>query len=666
MIGADRAGGRRLGWLLVLGAIALALAINLHVLGSVPPGLHYDEAFDGLDAYGLLQTPLQRWPIFFNGNFGREPLFMYLLALSQAVASPGAVALRIVPALCASLLTPALIWLGWEIGPSLAVAPAHRLRFVLWAGIAPLAALWHLIFARYAIRIELLALALTLVMAALLRAWRTRRARWWMLGGALVGLSLYTYLPARLLPLVFAPPFLALLARNRPGLRDRRRGLLVALAAAGLVALPLLLYFARNPLAFNTRAAQVSILEPGRLGLLPSNALKVFAMPWIGGDANWRSNLPGRPVFDLMAGAFLLAGLLALVRRILRPGPLLVLSWLGVMLLPSILSEHAPSFQRAIGALPPLCLALALGIESVVALLERWRPSARGAWAGLATAALAASVALAVAALWRWSLSPDLFYARDVGFAALGRALSAERTAHPVYLSPRGAEHPTIRYLTLGVPALQLRGFDGLSCVRVAEEGPARYIFLPGEETRGQAVVARYLPGAPQQVAAAGPSGEPWAVAVQQPAGMAPVFPEMTPRPAAGADGIALLGYWLSNPAPQPGDRLYVRLFWQAGATPARDYTAFVQLVAPAGDGWQRLAGSDRPPGNGSCPTSSWQAGEIVVDELELVFPEAAAAVDGLALGVGLYDPATGIRLPLEGRADGWILIPLAPRDGGS
>ena len=37
------------------------------------------------------------------------------------------------------------------------------------------------------------------------RAWRSNRLRWWAVAGFLAGLSFYTYLPARLLPLVLIP-----------------------------------------------------------------------------------------------------------------------------------------------------------------------------------------------------------------------------------------------------------------------------------------------------------------------------------------------------------------------------------------------------------------------------------------------------------------------------
>ena len=60
-------------------AIALALTLlaaapRLVALGSVPPGMHFDEAYNALDALKVIAGDR---PMFFTGNFGREPLFLY-------------------------------------------------------------------------------------------------------------------------------------------------------------------------------------------------------------------------------------------------------------------------------------------------------------------------------------------------------------------------------------------------------------------------------------------------------------------------------------------------------------------------------------------------------------------------------------------------------------
>ena len=160
-----------------------------------------------------------------------------------------------------------------------------------------------------------------------------------MVAGVAAGLSFYTYLPNRLLPLALFPVFLLFALNYRSELRARRVGILLLVSAAIVVIAPLSAYFIAHPAAFFQRAGQVSILDnPG--GLL-DNAVVVAKMFFFAGDTNPRNNIPGRPTLDwLLAGPFLI-GLLAVLWRPLRPVPLLLLSWLVVMLLPTVLSEDS-------------------------------------------------------------------------------------------------------------------------------------------------------------------------------------------------------------------------------------------------------------------------------------------------------------------------------------
>jgi hypothetical protein len=84
-----------------------------------------------------------------------------------------------------------------------------------------------------------------------------------------------------------------------------------------------------------------------------------------------------------------------------------------------------------------------------------------------------------------------------------------------------------------------------------------------------------------------------------------------------------------------------VTLHWHALQTPDRNYHSFVHLLDSAGD---IVAQHDNPPAGGELPTLGWLPGEYLTDthRLQLPFdlPEG-----GYWLGVGLYDPPTGLRL---------------------
>lgn len=104
---------------------------------------------------------------------------------------------------------------------------------------------------------------------------------------------------------------------------------------------------------------------------------------------------------------------------------------------------------------------------------------------------------------------------------------------------------------------------------------------------------------------------------------------------------IALRGYDLTIDAVDAS--LTVTLTWAARTVPPQDYTVFVHLVDGNGDE-ALLAQDDAPPNAGRYPTSWWLPGDVIRDPHTLPLPAAPSA--GWELRVGLYDPATGARLP--------------------
>lgn len=685
----------RLGWSILFVLTAVALAMRFYRLETLPPGLFYDEAFNGLDAWKLAQLPMAEWPVFLTGNQGREAFYVWLMALLHRVNGLSVWTIRAVPALCGAALTPALVWLGWEAAPWLGVK--NRRAFALWSGAAVLGLLWSQIFARYGIRLSLFVLVQTLLWASLWRAWNvnakgkqfnaeTQRRKdaedtqspipnpqypfpiphsllFWSLTGLFAGLSFYTYLPARLLPLILLPLVIAAFWQERARLLGHLRGMGVGLVVAVLVATPIGLYFLENPVSFVTRVEQVTIIgREGRDGSQGFGAnLGAVAGMFAGtGDHNPRSNIPDRPGLDWLLAPFFFLGLLWTLARGWRLGHLWLVTGLAVMLLPTLLSEFAPNFQRAIGALPFVALLVALGLERVTAFLHRfWR---KGGLLILAAGwlVMAASMGLTWRAYFvEWANLPDLFPAWDVGFTQVAEQIAAGDDSVRTYITPRGREHPTLAYLLEDQPETPIpTGFDGRICVRVATDVPARYYTLDKEDFRTEKLLTDIFPQATVTTAVVETSGTVWARRLEQPAGARVVFPAMQPQPAALDDGIALLGYQLFPPAGmQAGDVFYARLYWQVSAPPSADYTAFAHLLRrdEAGD-LTSLAGADRPPGEGSCPTTEWLPGEVVVDELQFVLP-AELPAGKLFVAVGFYTPADQRRLAVPGAPDSQILI---------
>lgn len=98
-------------------------------------------------------------------------------------------------------------------------------------------------------------------------------------------------------------------------------------------------------------------------------------------------------------------------------------------------------------------------------------------------------------------------------------------------------------------------------------------------------------------------------------------------------EAVALLGYDLAAET----DSLTVRLYWAVAGRLERDYTTFVHLR-----GEESQIGRDRPP---PYPTSLWDAGEVVLDEVTV----GDIPPGDYRLVVGLYHPPGGERLPVSG-----------------
>jgi hypothetical protein len=113
------------------------------------------------------------------------------------------------------------------------------------------------------------------------------------------------------------------------------------------------------------------------------------------------------------------------------------------------------------------------------------------------------------------------------------------------------------------------------------------------------------------------------------------------PQPIADFDdNLSLTSVRLPNRI--DGDNR-ITLFW---ATPnnvsSADYTVFLHVVDADG----RLVGQwDQPPGGADNPTSDWPPNRIFFDDYRV--PVAVDGTPPYRVLVGLYDPATGTRLPV-------------------
>ncbi|MGD8857446.1 MAG: phospholipid carrier-dependent glycosyltransferase, partial [Chloroflexota bacterium] len=133
---------RRTALTMMVFILLVAAALRLPALTATPPGLHYDEAANGLLA-GDIGFRGQR-PVFIASYTGKEVLFFYLAAAVMRVAGETVFALRLTAAYLGLLTVAAAYWLGRML-------LADRRLAVLAAGLLAVS-FWHILFSRLGFR----------------------------------------------------------------------------------------------------------------------------------------------------------------------------------------------------------------------------------------------------------------------------------------------------------------------------------------------------------------------------------------------------------------------------------------------------------------------------------------------------------------------------------
>jgi len=337
---------------------------------SVPAGIYFDIAFNAKDARDVLAG---HFPIFFPRNNGREALFIYFQTLILKFSG-----FRLLS------FTFSSAFMG-----ILGVATTYRLWKALFGWrVASLAALllavflWDVTISRLGFRVNSLVPFINTTLYLLWRAMKTGRSKYSLLAGLSLGLTLYTYTSARLLPVLV----IACWACPWPISKKRLGSLALVMLVATAVFAPEGVYFLRHPNQFLGRIQEVSLVGTPRTGpqleqTPVRGALQTGGMFFVKGDHDPLFNLIGRPIFEpWQALLFLIGIVLAVARSRHSAASRWALCCLVIMLLPSALSMESPGYARALGASPAVFLFPALVVEAASRLIRRG-PSIYGALA---------------------------------------------------------------------------------------------------------------------------------------------------------------------------------------------------------------------------------------------------------------------------------------------
>jgi len=650
---------------IMLGLILLAAWLRLWQLNAIPPGMWYDEGYNALESIGILETG--RFQIFFIGNNGREPLFFYLLALAFNLFGAKPFTLRIVSVIAGIISIPLLF--------RLVTCLFKREPYRYWLGVVAAAGLatsyWYLAINRIGLRAGLLVPFVILSAYLFCRGLHARHYGYFAGAGVVLGLSQYTYLAARLLPLVFV--FFAIGWSIFLWQRDKTarvlfwRGVILMAVVSGLVVLPLGLFFSRNPGTFFNRVEDIlphsspAMLTGPALVDHMLNSLYLFAGA---GGIGWRYVLPTRPLFDWITLAGFWLGFFILVRDFRKSASLFVLSGLIVMWLPGFLSEDPVHELRQIGLLPFYYIVVAIGLVNTGQwLLKKWQPDAWPGLAGLAALLLVIVISGSLTIrdyFYDWANRPETYEARQGELFDTARLAAQLSESSIVALPFETYSYPSARLLLNEDFEEKIIDPTGLTGLLRQEEPvimlgplkawpPANGLAWLARDRSGDGVIyiSHLLPQLPfEETQAAQPvlnrSGD--TIGYQQPlddVALNSILAQVgTVRnvDVEFADLLRLAGYHLTPSVIKPGGFTALDLYWQGISTQELDGDVFIQLVKPDGSPVTQM---HEAPFSSLVSRWHWN---VLIPGRHLIWTGTDLADGPYLIQVGLFNPDTGRR----------------------
>ena len=566
--------------------ILIAFAFRVWALDTVPPGLTHDEAAHLHDAQRIWDGYR---PIYLTSAYGREPLYDYATAPWVGLLGLSIHTGRLVSAVWGTALVGLLYaWVARALDRTTATLAAALMALSFW----PLST------SRQILRSITMP---TLLAAALLTFWRAvypprpvrrfaldadaklvagaadrHQRRYFILTGVLLGLSFYTYMPARatwLVPTLFG---LNLALFDRPRWRRVRAGLGLMLVTMALVAAPLLIYLTSHP-ELEVRVAELGAplgaLRDGDPGPLWARLSETWTLFSHRGDVHWMYNISGQPLLPLALAALFYAGLIIIVYGLLRhrrPAYGLLVLWLFLGVAPALVTGLESSSLRAIAAQPAVfaitALPLALLIRSTGARLGRLgRLGAIGlALVGLTTLGMhTAHTYFDV-----WANHRDTRVAYNSHAVEIARYLETQPSDSPVTVStlyPGPLHDPAATDVTLDRAALKatLRWYD------------ARFALVFPDAPQARAVFPAYAPLDATLRALFEPTARLLDRVELQPDDLVPWFEIYAWQPRVAQASlpltdpvdvghiVAFVGHQLETPSVTPGGTVELLTFWR-------------------------------------------------------------------------------------------------------
>jgi 4-amino-4-deoxy-L-arabinose transferase-like glycosyltransferase len=647
-------------WALII-ILLLAFFFRTYGLTGLGLGLEHDEVAEWQIANNIRHGENA---LFFKEAYGQEPLFLYLMAGSTALIGDNVLAIRFTSVFVAMLtLAASYRLLRRMFSPTVALVALAGLSIALWP------VFWGRVGLRAMTLPLMLALGFDFLWRGLTAEIKTEGKRDggnerispslhlsiprslypFITAGIFFGLSAYTYLSSRALPILLAifTLYLALFARKK--MRGKWRGLFTCFIVAGLMALPLVLTLLTQPdLQFRVSEVSAPLDKAlhGDSSEIAMNVGRAFGMFTMQGDTTVRDNWPNRPVFPEMIGQWLfLGGVIVAFTRLRQPRYVLALLWIGVMLIPTIVTTGAPNFTRTLGALPMVFAMPGIAVETVMFWVPRLFPLQYYQTVSRVTnvlIALGLIIVLGVNAIStyedyfiKWPQHPETQFVFQADFAAIARDIDASDVMDVSIggLSNDTMDDPSL-YLLRNRKDVRVRWFDSGSDISsggalVQPTGSPARIYIPA--------IVPLIPVLEQFNAFFRPVQSEHFRRYE----LSGAF-DAAPDPGQArlfADTAVLLGINPDRPLlVKAGDSIDFQTRWLAQDPIGSPRRIFVHLIDPAtGEIVAQHDGLDSPP-------RFWRTGDWIAQQHVLSITNDTP-VGKYELQLGLYDPNTGQRV---------------------
>jgi hypothetical protein len=687
----SRVSTRHLLWLALI--IALAAVLRFPDLEYAGVGGHGDVAWIGINALDWVDSGV--WPYYVRELYAPEPLIVYLTGLAIPLAGVSFLAPRLVTVIFGLLLVafvfPATWWL-LDGAPSV-----FRGRASLLASLAAAMSLHAMYLSRLGMRSPLLPAVVALLIWLTAWAWRRGGRLRWALAGVALAFAQYTFIPARLLPIVLA----LWIAHGRWADRERMRaqwsGWLVMAVISFVLTLPNIITFIATPEAFSARA-DVATAESGgwiwaydtsEQGGVLAIMLQKLALTLLAFGIHWDGpyTIMAQPMLTPLFYLGLLVALGALVRwprRIAYAWPSLAIP---VMLITDLISGTVVEIHalHQIGILPFVFILAGLGLAHMWNVLDV-RVSSPGGRRVITGGLLVVALAPSLWGTYRYltDVVPDQYADPETGWRLEQTDVDISRRLisrpESVYLVPyEEYSRSNIAWMTSDVFRDRHSAIDASGILRVPDLPAELTVVMPADPYRirhdgypswfdtrlwvllvdGQALLLPPLTLEQEQGLLEFIDKTRGEVLLDRSqTAIARLYTGPIPRhlfeprqvidyplDTTFNDEIQLMGYAVRDLDLTPGV-MFVTLFWRAvDERPGEDYEIFVQLW---NDASEAVANSHSFPYEGMYRSRLWRPDEVVATHHWFNIPEDLP-FGRYSLVAGLFYILENNRVPATG-----------------